>query len=382
MRVTVFAVVLGVIILLYGGMHYYLFIKLQSLFAEHRKLLVIVLLFCGCSVFISEFLLHQNIQSVVVYPMALFAFSWMGYVFIFFAVSIVVDAGALLAHVAKLDRLAMVLDSPQRTVGALLLAFVIAVQGFWSARQVNIERVNLASDKLSHALRVVQISDLHLGMLTSINHLHRLVMAINDLAPDIIVSTGDLVDMELDHREDMLRELSRLNAKFGKYAVYGNHEILAGLQSSREFTLAAGFMLLSGNEITVDNIINIAGVDDPMVKRVVEAGGVNEADMLKQHANGHYTLLLKHQPVIDQASTGWFDLQLSGHVHGGQIFPFGILTWLTYRTPTGLSRVGLQSWLYVSRGTGTWGPPMRVLAPPEISVFELRPAMNLTQPVK
>lgn len=376
MRVTVFAIVLGVIIMLYGGMHYYLFLKLQTIFADHRKLIVTTLLFCGCSVFLSEFLLHQNTQSVVVYPMALFAFSWMGYVFIFFFVSIAVDAGAMLIHGIKLGRLAMVLDSPQRTIWMLLLTLVIAVQGFWSARQVNIERVNLASDKLNQALRVVQISDLHLGMLTSINHLHRLVMSINNLEPDIIVSTGDLVDMGLDHRQDMLQEISRLKAKFGKYAVYGNHEALAGLQSSREFIQAAGFILLSGRVVNVDKIINIAGVDDPMVKRTAEPGAVNEADMLKQHANGHYTLLLKHQPVIDQGSVGWFDLQLSGHVHGGQIFPFGFLTWLTYRTTMGLSKVGRQSWLYVSRGTGTWGPPMRVLAPPEISVFELRPSQH------
>ena len=84
-------------------------------------------------------------------------------------------------------------------------------------------------------------------------------------------------------------------------------------------------------------------------------------------------MLLKHQPVIARDNISTFDLQLSGHVHGGQIFPFGLITAAVYRVPMGLSRTAAKTWLYVSRGTGVWGPPMRVLAPPEITLFELQP---------
>ena len=188
----------------------------------------------------------------------------------------------------------------------------------------------------------------------------------------VIVSTGDLVETDLNNKQRLLDVLLQLKAKLGKFAVYGNHEVLAGLKSSQQFISAAGFTLLSGTEISLNNEINIAGVDDPMVKHQTNSAPIKETELLKQNANGRFTLLLKHQPVINKASTQWFDLQLSGHVHGGQIFPFGVLTWLSYHTPMGLSRVGRESWLYVSRGTGSWGPPIRVLAPAEITELVLK----------
>jgi predicted MPP superfamily phosphohydrolase len=98
----------------------------------------------------------------------------------------------------------------------------------------------------------------------------------------------------------------------------------------------------------------------------------DERYLLHQYPKEEFTVLLKHQPVVDPASLKWFDLQLSGHTHGGQIFPFTLLTKLIYPAKTGLSRVGENTWLYVSRGIGTWGPPIRFLAPPELTVIELR----------
>jgi hypothetical protein len=166
--------------------------------------------------------------------------------------------------------------------------------------------------------------------------------------------------------------MSGLRARLGKYAVYGNHEALAGVEASRAFTQNIGFSLLSNSGITIDNAINLVGVDDPAVDRWRQSTPVDEHALLKQFDNGLFTLLLKHQPRIDHASQGMFDLQLSGHTHGGQIFPFGLLIHLFYKEPFGFSRIGDKSWLYVSRGTGTWGPPMRVLAPPEVTVIQLR----------
>ena len=90
-------------------------------------------------------------------------------------------------------------------------------------------------------------------------------------------------------------------------------------------------------------------------------------------------MLLKHQPRVNRASVEWFDLQLSGHTHGGQIFPFNWLVRLAYPAKTGLSQVGNDTWLYVSRGTGTWGPPIRFLAPSEVTVFELQPLSDRTE---
>jgi predicted MPP superfamily phosphohydrolase len=127
--------------------------------------------------------------------------------------------------------------------------------------------------------------------------------------------------------------------------------------------------------VNIGNIITIAGVDDPAARQLKLGPTANERDLLKaethNQAPARFRLLLKHRPLVDKAVLGLFDLQLSGHVHKGQIFPFSILTWLYYPVQAGLADVGGGSTLYVSRGTGTWGPPIRVLSPPEVTVFDI-----------
>ena len=144
----------------------------------------------------------------------------------------------------------------------------------------------------------------------------------------------------------------------------GNHEVYAGLESSLHFLRSAGFTVLRGESVAAGGII-LAGVDDP-------SAGTDGQQSVAVHAPGNtddYVVLLKHQPVADKQIP--FDLQLSGHVHGGQIFPFGLLTRLVYGVGTGLTRLGDGRLLYVSRGTGTWGPPIRLLAEPEITLITL-----------
>jgi predicted MPP superfamily phosphohydrolase len=372
MHVSIFVIVLTVLIALYASMHYYLYRKLAAAFPAHQLLIITALVFLFLSIFIAEFFIQRDSDTSIVVALAWVSFFWMGLVFLFFFVSVAFDAFTAVSRITGLQSLAHALSMPQRVFGVGVLVVAIGIYGYWSAQQINIDRVRLESAKLPQPVTIVQITDLHLGMLSEVSHVRKIVAAVNALKPDIIVSTGDLVDMQMDHEPQLLEQISRLHAKLGKYAVYGNHEYIAGLEASREFITAAGFTLLSGSEVTVKGLLNIAGVDDPMVTRNL-GSAVSEKTLLQRHEDGLFTVLLKHQPVLDPESTGLFDLQLSGHVHGGQIFPFGVLTWLVYRNPLGLSDAGDDSRLFVSRGAGTWGPPMRVLAPPEITVFELQP---------
>jgi uncharacterized protein len=120
----------------------------------------------------------------------------------------------------------------------------------------------------------------------------------------------------------------------------------------------------------VGGFMTVVGVDDPAGTRF-GYGKIKEEAILENVSHGRFILLLKHRPVLTKQSVGLFDLQLSGHIHKGQIFPFEIITYLFYPVKTGLSRIMAASYLYVSRGTGTWGPPIRFLAPPEVTVIEL-----------
>ena len=303
----------------------------------------------------------------------------MGFAFLFFSFSLVLDLYHLLTSVVgrvlRVDSSALMLLSPYYSViVAVFLTLVAAGYGFFAARQINVEWIHISTSKLgrsSDPFRIVQISDLHLGLLSNETRLRRLIEAIRSVGPDIVVSTGDLVDMQLDHLGTFADLLHELKPRFGKFAVTGNHEAFAGIDQSLAFTERAGFTMLSYGGVKVNDVINIVGVDDPAVSHRIKIDTPAERHVLQRYPKGEFTVLLKHQPVVDPASLQWFDLQLSGHTHGGQIFPFTLLTKLVYNAKTGLSRVAEETWLYVSRGTGTWGPSIRFLAPPELTVIEL-----------
>jgi uncharacterized protein len=161
----------------------------------------------------------------------------------------------------------------------------------------------------------------------------------------------------------------QIKPKFGKFAITGNHEYYAGIEKSLQFTRAAGFDVLLDEAREVAGI-NIVGIDDITGRR---AGIVNEnsrsTKTMPVISNDKFILLLKHQPYVNEADK--FNLQLSGHTHGGQIFPFRLITGLFFKNNYGYYQLGQNRAIYVSRGAGTWGPPVRILAPPEITVIDL-----------
>jgi predicted MPP superfamily phosphohydrolase len=160
--------------------------------------------------------------------------------------------------------------------------------------------------------------------------------------------------------------LGGISTRYGKYAVTGNHEYIAGLTQSLEHIRQFGFKLLRQEAVTVDNVLTIVGIDDPM-----EGSTTDETALLSSLESDRFILFLKHRPDVPEGSRGLFDLQLSGHTHRGQIFPFSLITGRVYPLQDGLYDLEKGSKLYTSRGSGTWGPPMRVLSPPEVTIIEL-----------
>jgi hypothetical protein len=188
-----------------------------------------------------------------------------------------------------------------------------------------------------------------------------------------LVSTGDLVDGRMPSTELIATKLHALKAPLGKFAVTGNHEFYMGLQNSERFIEKAGFQLLRNRSVNAGKHLSITGIDDPTGAAAI---GPSETELLAANAPTRFSLLLKHRPALAHANQTRFDLQLSGHTHKGQIFPFNLLIALRYPIHCGLHQLKgpNPAHLYVSRGTGTWGPPIRLLAPPEITVIDLIPA--------
>jgi predicted MPP superfamily phosphohydrolase len=302
----------------------------------------------------------------------------MGAVFLFFWIALSLELiGAVAATTGALNPAGHAATGSRTFFLAVALTLGVAVYGFFAARVPRVERVALTSAKLSAGrapLRIALLSDVHLGALVGAERLRRILARVVALKPDIVLSAGDLVDGQADHLNRLAPALAALRPPLGKFAVIGNHECYVGLAHALEFHARAGFTVLRGAAVEVTPDLGIAGVDDPAAVRPRAPAATDERAPLAALAAGRFVILLKHQPVVAASSAGHFDLQLSGHLHKGQIFPFGLFVRLMYAARTGLTALASGGWLYVSRGTGTWGPPMRVLAPPEITLIEIAPA--------
>jgi uncharacterized protein len=302
---------------------------------------------------------------------------WLGLIFLFVSWSLLTDLCRfgiyVVSTISGKEVPALVASRRPSFFVPLILSLSICFYGYFEALNIRLERVEIRTDKLPpglERLRIVQISDVHVGLIVRQSRVQRIMDKVREADPDILISTGDLVDGQLDGLDGIAELFNEVSPRFGKFAIIGNHEFYAGLSQSIAFTEKAGFRLLRGEGLS-DLPVNIAGFDDPTGRYFGVPEGRPETEVLKGLSKERFTLLLKHRPFVSSGSLGLFDLQLSGHTHKGQIFPFSLITYFYYPVHAGFSAVGRGSVLYVSRGSGTWGPPIRFLAPPEVTLIEL-----------
>lgn len=327
--------------------------------------------------------------ELIARSLAYIGYTWMGLLFLFVSCVFVLDIYRLIlkfgSMILQSDLSGLGLSPRHAVTISLILCIIIAIYGMFEAVGIRIERVKIKTHKIPEKigrLKIVQISDVHLGLMVGEARLKRILKQVQLVNPDILVSTGDLVDGQTDDISDLKKMFVRVRTKYGKFAVTGNHEFYAGITRARHFMKNAGFTVLHGDGLTVSGLLNIVGVDDTAARRYGLGMGVSEKALLAQLPFEKFTLLLKHRPVVDKDALGLFDLQLSGHTHKGQIFPFNLITMLFYPARTGLNRLEKNAWLYVSRGSGTWGPPIRFMSPPEVAVIELihEPLRSVSSP--
>ncbi len=258
---------------------------------------------------------------------------------------------------------------------AVILSLLASSVGFFEAKNVRITRINLESHYLPAdfpLLKIAQLSDIHISQTLGGDFITDVAAKVNSLNPDIVVITGDVTDIDPRKNKRIINAFNSLNPPLGKYAVTGNHEFYAGIEMSMDFYTMCGFRLLKGETVTPSEGILVAGVDDENGSRFSHYSDTDEERLLASTEESGFTILLKHKPFVSDAVKDKIDLQLSGHTHGGQIFPFSLLVRQVYKYFHGLYRISDRMHLYVSRGTGYWGPPIRFLSPPEITFFEIR----------
>jgi predicted MPP superfamily phosphohydrolase len=238
----------------------------------------------------------------------------------------------------------------------------------WAVRRVDLVLETAKLPEGVERLRLVHLTDLHIGGVYTLERLAKVMDIVHAAEPDLLVMTGDLVDGDMSSRGREAELLATHGARYGAFSIPGNHDFYSGIDQALRFMRRAGLSVIRDNRVDVAGI-SIVGLDDP----AKFGRGLSLGERLPQgitFPEGRFVLLLKHRPQVLEETEGKFDLQLSGHTHGGQIWPFGYVVQWVNKHVQHLSYKG-GSAVYVSNGAGFWGPPLRFLTPPEVTVIDV-----------
>lgn len=326
---------------------------------------------------IASNLLDRPLKAIIGYAV----YTWVGLVVLMFFLT-------LASEVVRLGQLALttvdlVTDTPERRtfLGRVLAgciaggAAVLGVGAFMAARAIPaVKKVNVSLSRFPapmNGFRIVQLTDIHVGPTIDGAWLEDIVTRVNELDADVVAITGDLVDGDVASLRDHVAPLGKLKAKHGVYFVTGNHEYYSGVDEWIEELTRLGIRVLRNEHVSIGGAqgFDLAGVDDWRAKGFGRGHGADLERALAGRDEAREVILLAHQPKqAPEAARHGVGLQLSGHTHAGQIFPWGFFVRIDQPFVAGLDRLeGLQ--IYTSAGTGYWGPPMRLAAPSEITLL-------------
>lgn len=380
---------LAVAISLVLGMHYYLYVRWvrdTQLPQPWRGVAIAVLVTLALGLILMPLLsrgLGLGLDSRLVW----LAFFWMGAGFVAVIVVLGVDFVQWLSTGAvALARAEAGPADPTRRVAlarmfggaSVTLAVTAGALAFREATTApRLERVRVALGRWPSSLsgfRIVQLTDIHVGPTVGRAYLEDLVRRTNELEPDLIAITGDLVDGSVAELASEVAPLAGLSARYGVFFVTGNHEYYSGAAAWCAHLETLGIRVLRNERVSIgegEASFELAGVDDWTAHQFGGGHGRDLTRALDGRDPEREVVLLAHQPKqIQEAAEKDVGLVLSGHTHGGQIWPFVYLVYLAQPFVRGLHRVG-KAQIYVSRGTGYWGPPMRLLASAELTLLTL-----------
>lgn len=388
-RALSFVVFFAVALTVAGSLHYYVWARLVRDLALpvvwHRVLSgLVVALFLSIPL---TFSLARSSHGEGMRPVLLATFGWMGILFIVVMLLTVVDLSRLTLDLVGRFFVDAAPDDPERrlAVTRVLGAGVALVAGGASTlaarsglTELIVKRISVPLARLPAELNgttIVQLTDVHVGSTIQRGFIERVVRETNALQPDVIAITGDLVDGSVEQLAAHVAPLAALRARHGVFFVTGNHEYYSGAEAWCAELERLGIRVLRNEHVRIGEgaqSFDLAGVDDYSARRFGRGHGADLARALRGRDESRELVLLAHQPrQIFEADRLGVGLQLSGHTHGGQIFPWNLFVRLQQPVVSGLHRFG-RALIYVSNGTGYWGPPMRLGAPAEITLLTLK----------
>lgn len=346
------------------GIQYYVLRRLSSIFEFQYSYKSLFLLLLVVANFVAATMLSHRIWNIGVQLWYLLSVLYVGSVWILFSFLLVYSLVQLVFPIPQKVSQYMVI------MAALTLIFY----SVFNARQLDINKIEIVSDKIAEEVKIVHVSDFHLGAIHGKNFVERIVTETNALQPDVVIHTGDLFDGTGKISEETLREFDRLTAPV--FFIKGNHDKFLAAEHVDNMLRKTSFHVLHNEKLIYNDSLQIIGLDY-LGRRPQD--GMKPVLQTLAPDNGYFTILLSHVPMDFPHTDGHpIDLLLAGHTHSGQIFPFYFVVKYFYPRIRGLYTVDNRH-IYVSSGTGTWGPPMRLGTASEIALIRLSPQKDVAQ---
>lgn len=364
----------GVFVLLYLYIWRRFVLKLEL--SEQGRLLAYLFLLLNL-VGIGGYIAARYVMGIPNWLYFLFSIP-IGILFLLFCTAVFYDISHTLLHRIKLSQPRRAFFKKALDLSSFGVATALSGRSLYEARLLEVTEVNVPIKHLQKPYTIAQISDLHIGGLIDRAFVQKMVQKVNALKVDLVVITGDLIDIDVTQAKETLEELKNFQTRFGTFYVVGNHEYFHGIEAIIASVKKLGIKVLENENVYIgeqNEGFFLAGVYDIIGYRVQ-----THMPDLSKALNGTQnspTLLLAHQPKFIEEVFGGVDLMLSGHTHGGQLYPFRLLVKLQQPYVSGLHRHNKKLQIYVNKGTGFWGPPMRLGATAEISHITLFPQKKL-----
>jgi len=377
MKTLNFVIFFSIVFAVYGSVNYYIFIRgWQSLPAGSmvRSIYLPLFIFVALS-FIAGRILENIWLSKVSDVLVWIGSFWLAAMVYFLFIVIVLDIVRLINHflpfIPEFIRANYSASKQLIALVSFVVVAIIVVAGYINALNPRVSELSLDINKEANgrsSLNVVFASDIHLGTIVGRQRFDRVVGKINALNPDIVLLPGDIVDEDLKPviRENIGESLRNIKAPLGVYASTGNHEHIGGVEEAYKYLTEHDIVMLRDSLIMVDNEFYLVGREDRDGRRFSGTERRSLEDLMRGVDLNYPVILMDHQPIgLDDAVTNKVDLQISGHTHNGQLWPFNYITGAIYEVSRGYKKKG-DTHFYVSSGVGTWGPPVRTGNRPEI----------------
>jgi len=381
-RTQIFIIFFSIVIVLYGLVNTYIYIRGLQAISHNSPLRVwftVIFWFLAAS-YLAARLIERIALSWLSDGLVWIGSFWMGAMAYFFVILLAIDLLRLVNYLIPFfpDFLTRNLQYTKKVTALIVIGavFLTVVGAHINSVLPRIQALELMIQKKSplKELNIAVISDVHLGTIICNSHFMRIVDKINSLNPDIVLFAGDLVDEDIEPviRQNLGETLRQIKSKYGIYGVTGNHEYIGGVEPACKYLTEHGVIMLRDSVVQIDGAFTLVGREDVSIVQFDRKKRRSLGDLIKDVDKTLPIILMDHQPLrLNDAVDNGIDLQLSGHTHHGQLWPFNYITEAVYEISWGYKKKG-DTHFYVSCGVGTWGPPMRTGNRPEIVNVKLK----------